>query len=170
MLRICAAQPPPFLQEGFGAASGGDVFEAGLGDAEEGSGGRGSKGELDEGRSFVGVVYGGIDGVGMPGEGEGMFGLDLLDGGFPADVFVAGMGDVTGGGLAGLEGCVEFDAKPFAELGVVGEGLPDAGDGGVDFDGFVDDVGFHGQPLGCILAHAKQESATDRLHENFISA
>src|SRR6202044_4232641 len=46
-------------EEGFGAASGGDVFEAGLGDAKEGAGGGGGGGELDGGGGFVGIVAGG---------------------------------------------------------------------------------------------------------------
>jgi len=138
--------------EGFVAAGGGDFVEAGLGELEAGAGGGWFEGEFDEGGDFFGVVDVGVDAVGMPGEGEEAFRLHLLDHGGPFDVFVAGPGDVAGGDLAGDEWAVEFDAKPLAEFLVIGEGSPDAGDGGVEFDLLFDAVGLHRQPPGCMIA------------------
>ena len=80
-----------------------------------------------------------------------MFGLDFLDDGFPFEVLVAGPGDEAGGCLAGDEGGVEFNAKPLAELLMIGQGAPDAGDGCGDEDLFFDAVGLHRQPPGCIV-------------------
>ena len=64
-----------------------------------------------------------------PGEGEEALGFDGFDACFPRDVLVAGVGDVAPGNLAGKEGAVELDLEPLAELAVVRDGAPDAGDG-----------------------------------------
>ena len=89
---------PAFLvhAEGFVAAVGGDLVEAGFYDFEEGSGGGWLEGELDQRGCLLGVVDFGVDAVGVPGEGEVVLGLDLLDGGVPLEVFVAGPGHVAG--------------------------------------------------------------------------
>jgi hypothetical protein len=70
------------------------------------------------------------------------------------------MEDFAGCNFAGPEGAVELNAKPCAEFVVIGESAPDAGDGGLQFDGFLDAIsglilgagsGGHMQPPGCIL-------------------
>jgi len=80
-----------------------------------------------------------------------VFGLDFLDDDAPLKVLVAWPGDVAGGRLSGDEGAFEFDAEPFAELLMIGEGAPDAGSGCGDDDLFFDAVGLHRQPPGCIV-------------------
>src|SRR5580698_4805299 len=87
-----------------------------------------------------------------PSEGEKAFRLHFLDQPFPNDMFVARPGDLASGDLAGDEWAVQLYAKPLAEFAVVGQGAPDAGDGRVEFNAFLDAVGHFMQPPGCILA------------------
>ena len=128
-------RPAAFVHaEGIGAAVGRNLVETGFGEGEKRSGSNGLKAELNQGGRFVGIVDRGVDRIGVPCEREQAFRLHFLDHGFPRHVFVAGMEDVAAGDLPRDEWGLNFDAKPFAELPVIGEGLPDARDGGLQFD------------------------------------
>src|SRR5262245_17581561 len=65
--------------EGFGATMRRYLVEARLDDTDPCAGSDLLQGELDESRRFAGVVDSGIDGIGVPGEGEEPHRLDLLD-------------------------------------------------------------------------------------------
>ena len=116
--------------------------------------------KFDESGCFFGVVDGDIDRIGMPREGEVLFGVDGLNDGVEGEVLVAGMGDLAGRDFSDAEGGVEFDVEPGSEFVVVSNGAPDAGDGGFELDGFLDAIGRadrgacsggHRQPPGCII-------------------
>jgi hypothetical protein len=62
----------------------------------------------------------------MPGEAEEPLGLDLLHHGLPADMLVAGVGDLALRELACYERTLQFHAEPLAELTMVGERAPHA--------------------------------------------
>lgn len=79
----------------------------------------------------------------MPGEGEVALGIECLDIGLPFEVFVTGIGDTATPDLACLERPVELHTEPLAEFAIIGERLPDAGDGGVNLNSLFDAVGFH---------------------------
>jgi hypothetical protein len=55
-------------------------------------------------------------------------------------VFIAGPGDLAPRLFANLEGSFQFDAKPGAEFVVIGQSTPNARDGRMDLDGFLDAV------------------------------
>jgi hypothetical protein len=129
-------------EKGFAAAGIGNVIEAGLGKPEERAAGSGGlEAEFDEGRDFFGVIDVGIDRVGMPGEGEVLLRVDLLDDGAPGEVFVARPGDHPACFFADGEGRFQVDAEPCAELAVIGEGAPDTGDRRGDLDLLLNAVG-----------------------------
>ena len=124
--------------ECFGAPVGGNAVEAGLGEYEQCTSRNRFQPKFDKGAGSVGVVgrlAGLLEGLDVgPGEGEEAFGFHLFDARFPGDVFVAGIGDLAAGDLAGDEGAVELDLEPLAKLAIVGESPPDAGNRGFEFD------------------------------------
>src|SRR5271154_1760856 len=138
--------------EGVRSASGGDFFKAGFGDGEERAPGSFFERELHERGSLFRIIHIGVHRIWVPGVGKVALRLHFLDDCFPFDMFVAGIGDVTGRDLAENERAIELNEEPLAELAVIGEGAPDAGDGSFEFDALFDAVSHIEQPLGCILA------------------
>src|SRR5690606_3326999 len=137
--------------EGLVAAVRGDSVETGFGHGQHGAVAVRLEADLDQGRRLAGVVHVGLDRVRVPGEREQSLGDHVPDHGAPLDVLVAGVGDVAAGFLAGGEGGLEFDPEPFAELAMVGERAPDAGNRRGQFDAFLDPV-VHVPPRGCVFA------------------
>ena len=109
---------PPFIvaQERLAPAMGGNLVEARLGDGEQRPGRNRLQPEFDESRRLGRVIDIRVDGVGMPGEREKPFGIDVLDRRLPDDVFVPRVQDMSARDLAGNERSVELDAEPLAEL------------------------------------------------------
>src|SRR5262245_59095209 len=126
-----------------------DPIETRLGDDEERAAGLGFEPEFDESGGLLAVIDVGIDGIGVPPEGEGSLGLNLLHRHFPWHVFVAGIRDLAPRHPTGLERAIELDAKPLAELAMVREGAPDAGNRRLEFDPLLDAIA-HAQPPGCV--------------------
>ena len=138
-------RPAAFVHpEGFLAAMGGDLVEAGLDEGQARAGADGFEPELDQGRLFLRVVDVRIDPVGMPGEGETPGRLDRDHLGLPGHVFVARMGDLAPRLLADSERRLEGDLEPGPKLPVVADGAPDALNGRVQVDGLLDAVGHDG--------------------------
>jgi hypothetical protein len=134
--------------EGLVATMARNLVEAGFREHEERAARDCFQLEFDEGRLLVRIVHLGIDRVGAPGEREQALGLHFLHGRLPDHVLIAGMGDAAARDLARLERALELDPKPFAELPVIRQSPPDAGDGGLQFDAFFDAI-THRQPPGC---------------------
>src|ERR1700694_6026105 len=112
--------------ERFRTAGGGHFVEARLGEQQHSPGGGLLQPELDQRGCLLRVVHLRIDAVRMPGEAEEPLGLDLLHHGLPADMLVAGDGDLALRGLACYERTLQSHAEPLAELTMVGERAPHA--------------------------------------------
>src|SRR3982074_1260300 len=112
--------------ERFRAAVRGHFVEAGLGEQQQSSAGGPLQPELDQRGWLLRVVHLRIDAVRMPGEAEETLGLDRLYDRLPADMLVAGVGDLALRELTGYEGTLEFYPEPLAELTMVGERAPHA--------------------------------------------
>src|SRR6267378_5635456 len=110
--------------ERFRTALRGHLVKAGLGEQQHGPGRGLLQPELDQRGGLLRVVHLRIDAVRMPGEAEEPLGLDLLHHGLPADMLVAGVGDLALRQLARYERTLQFHAEPLAELTVVGERAP----------------------------------------------
>src|SRR5690349_7454950 len=80
---------------GLEAALLGDGGEAGFGDDEQTAGAVGLQPEFDQRGRLLAIVARGIDGVGMPGEGEQALRLHALYRHLPGHVLIAGMDDLA---------------------------------------------------------------------------
>src|SRR6267143_484444 len=107
--------------ERFRTALGGHFVEAGLGEQQQSPARDLLQPELDQRGCLLRVVHLRIDAVRMPGEAEEPLGLDLLHHGLPADMLVAGVGDLALRELACYERTLQFHAEPLTELTMVGE-------------------------------------------------
>src|SRR5262245_55104401 len=106
------------------------------------------KPEFHPGGRLLAVIKRGVDGVGMPGEGEQTLGLHGFDHDLPFYMFVARIGDLGTRHPPYGERRLELDAKPRSELAVVGQRAPDARDGCLELDLLFNPIG-HAQPPGC---------------------
>src|SRR5690242_2026251 len=74
--------------EGFDAARGRNLVEAGFGHSEHDAVGYFFQGEFDERRRLFGIIYSRLSGIGVPAEGEQSLGLDPVDGNFERDMLI----------------------------------------------------------------------------------
>src|SRR6267142_974761 len=132
-------------------AVGWDFLEAGLGEQKQCAGRRLFQPEFDERGRLPGVVYFGIDGIGVPGEGKEPLRLYLLYHSLPFDLLVTRIGNVTTRDLAGNERTIQFHAKPLAEFIVIGQRSPHSRNRRLEFDTLLNTVIHVKQPPGCIL-------------------
>src|SRR5438309_1954566 len=126
--------------ERLGAAVGGHLVEAGLGEQQYRPGRGLLEPELDQRGCLLRVVHLRIDAVGVPGETEEGLGLDLLHDGLPADMLVAAVGDLALRELTGYERTLQLHVKPLAELAMVGERAPHARHRRLELDAFFDTI------------------------------
>src|SRR5262245_38427530 len=106
------------------------------------------QGKLNKRRRLSRIVLLGIDGVWMPGERKQSLRLHFLDNSLPSQVLVPRMRDLPARNLSRDEWVFEPNAEPLAELAVVGQRSPDAGNGRFEVDIFFDTIS-HAQPPGC---------------------
>src|SRR5215470_4530210 len=129
----------------------GDGVKTGFGDEQPVARRNRLKPEFDGGGGLLAVIDGRIHGIGVPAEREQALRLHFLDRDLPFDVLVAGVGDVAPRHAPDREWAVELDAKPGAELTMIGECTPDAGNGRLQVDLLFDAIA-HAQPPGCVSA------------------
>ena len=120
MFSNCSVQPPSFIRNASARRSGRKLGEAGFGQDEQRAVASLFQPKLDQRRCFCGVIDTGFDGVGMPGVGEEVFGFHLLHHDFHPDVFVTRIGDLTASRLPRDKRVLQFHAKPFGELPIIG--------------------------------------------------
>src|SRR5919108_2553266 len=129
-----------------------DLVEAGFGDGEHYAVGDFLQCEFDERRRFFGIIDAGIDGVGVPAEGEETFGFDAVDGDFEGNVLVLllslsdfgvdrGSYDFSGDVCSWLERGVEPHTEPGSKFFGIGKRAPDAFGRGAEKNFFLDAVG-----------------------------
>src|SRR5207248_11053859 len=94
--------------------------------------------EFDQRGCLLRVVDLRIDAVGVPGETEEALGLDLLYHRLPADMLVAGVGDLALRELTGYERTLQLHVKPLAELAMVGECAPHPRHRRLELEAFLD--------------------------------
>src|SRR5262249_15874726 len=111
--------------ECFEAAVAGDILETGLREQKQCAARGLLQPEFDERRRLFRVIYIGIDGIWVPGEGKEPFGLHFLHDGLPFEVLVARVGNLPTRDLTWYERAIQFHAKPLAELTVICQCTPD---------------------------------------------
>src|ERR1019366_694911 len=137
--------------ECFGAAVTGDLVEAGLREHKQRAACGLLQPEFDESGRLLRIIYFGIDGISMPGEGERPFGLDFLHDRLPSHVLVAGMGNLAARDLTRYEWALQLYTKPLAKLAVICQRPPDPRNRGLQIHALFDPVIHFKQPPGCIL-------------------
>src|SRR5271167_813848 len=138
--------------ECFEATVAGDLVEAGLHEQKQRTLCGLLQPEFDERGRLFRVIYVGIDGIRMPGEGKEPFWLHFLHDGLPFDVLVARMGNLATRDLTRYEWAIQFHTKPLAELTVIRQCTPDPPRRGLEFNTLLNTVVHIKQPHGCILA------------------
>jgi hypothetical protein len=140
--------------EGFGATGKRNAIEAGLGYGEQDAGGTFLELEDNESGGLRGIIDPGLDGIGMPAEGEQALLLHAVDCDIERRTLVwllslCDLGidggrdaDAADGGTR-REGGIESYTEPSAELGGIGESAPDAVEGRMQEDLFADAIGIH---------------------------
>src|SRR5580704_928386 len=146
--------------EGVEAAVCGKFVEARLGEHEQRATGGLLQPELDECGWFLRAVEWVVrflNRLGMrPCEGEQLLRLHFLDDSLPLEMLIAGISDLAAGDLTRHKGTVQLYAEPLAELTIIGKGAPNPRNRRFEFDPFLDAVGHNMQPLGCIIARARE--------------
>src|SRR4029077_3384936 len=132
------------------------LVETRLDDAQQGSRRGDVRCKLDKAQRFPVIVLGRIDRVRMPGEREQPLRLHFLDHGLPSDMLIAGVGYLPTRNLPRHKRSVQTNAEPRAELMMISQGSPDAGDRGLEFDGLFDAI-THAQPPGCSLGSPSRD-------------
>src|SRR5437868_6580736 len=125
-----------------------DLVETRLDDAQQSPRRDALQRKLDERRRLTGIILVRIDRVGMPGEREQALGLHFLDHGLPSEMLITGIGYLPTRNPPWHKWPVQPYAEPRAELMMIGERPPDAGNRGPEFDGLFDAI-THAQPPGC---------------------
>src|SRR6266850_2988995 len=126
--------------ECFEAAVAGDFVEAGLSEQKQRAARCLLQPEFDERGRLLRVIYFGIDGIRVPGEGKEPFRLHFLHDGLPFDVLVARIGNLATRDLPWYERAIQFHAKPLAELTVIRQRPPDPRNWRFEFDTFLNSI------------------------------
>ena len=137
--------------ECFEAAVAGDLVETGLRKQEQGAARGLLQPEFDERGCLLRVIYFGIDGIRVRGEGKESFGLHFLHEGLPFDVLVARIGNLATRDLTRYEWAIQFHTKPLAKLPVIRQRTSDARNWRLEFNALFNAVVHLKQPPSCIL-------------------